>query len=108
MKKLYTNDLNRAYPMLMEQLEKYVQYCLRCLHRCNIHPASTDFALIRLQRHNGSLAEAVVYPATSVKENLHEIENPMFFYGFKMDWDFRNLSTPICVTFCNNVEDLKC
>ena len=109
MKNIYTNDLERVYPVVLGRLEDYVFYCLRCLHRVGIFPVTDEFAWVTIPRENGSVGEAVVYPASSVKEETQEIKDPMFFYGFKMDWDFRNLSTPICVTFCKTYEELvKC
>ncbi len=103
--KMYIRNMTKDYPKLLQKIEKYCQYCLRCLHRANIHPKPTDFALISFQRNNGTLAEALVYPLTAIKTNT--IENPLFFYGFKADYDFTNLEKPIQITFTENYEELK-
>lgn len=88
----------------LTSLEQYVQYCLRCLHRVNIYPQPTDFTLITIERKNGQIAEAVVYPATAVKNGT--VANPLFFKGFKMDYDFKDLTDPIQLTITENYKEL--
>jgi len=102
--KKYIENINKSYSSLLNELEHYVYYCLRCLHRGGIYPQPKDFVLLSFKRNGGNLAEAVVYPATAVKNNT--IENPLFFYGFKCDWNFTNLEKPVEVTFSEKFEEL--
>lgn len=102
---IYIKSINQDYPKLLQELEQYTYYILRCLHRVGIHPRPVDFALLTIERTNGNIAEILVYPTTSIKEN--KIETPMFLYGFKADYDFTNLETPIQITFSENYEELK-
>ena len=102
----YIQDIQGQYFLLLQELEQYGYYILRCLHRCGIHPQPTDFTHITFLRHNGQIAEAVCYPATAINQTLQTIDNPMFFYGFKADYDFTNLEYPIRITFSENYEEL--
>ena len=98
----------KAYWTGLKGLENYAQYMLRCLHRVGIHPRPSDIAHCTFERKNGQIAEAVVYPVTSCIDGKG-IVNPMFFYGFKMDFDFKDLDhVSIDVIFCESYEELIC
>lgn len=96
--------MTKDYPKIMKHIEEYCQYCLRVLHRAGIHPTPSDFALLSFTRKNGRLSEALIYPANSVTETT--IKNPLFFYGFKADYDFSNLEYPVKITFSEDYEVL--
>jgi len=98
---------NKLYFKALKELEQYCQYCLRCLHRAGIHATPTDFVLLTGKRKNGNIYEALVYPKTAVVDGVG-IVNPMFFYGFKFDYDFTDLSKSLFkVTFSENWEELE-
>ena len=103
--KMYIRNMTKDYPRILKKLEDYVRYCLRCLHRVGIHPTPTDFALLSFVRKNNRLAEAVVYPANSIKQD--EIFNPLFFYGFKAEYNFTNLEYPIEIIFSEDYDELR-
>ena len=103
---IYAKTLNEIYPKAITKIEEYCQYCLRCLHRVGKHTRPTDFTYLTFKRDNGTIAEAIVYPATAINQTLQTIENPLFFYGFKADYDFKDLNKPIRITFSNNYEEL--
>lgn len=102
---IYTNNFEDIYLKALNKIEEYCQYCLRCLHRVNIHPTPTEFAFLTFKRENGTIAEALIFPISAIKND--NVSNPMFCYGFKADFDFRNLEKPIKVTFSENFEELK-
>lgn len=104
--KIYTNDMSKTYPILLHELEKYVYYCLRCLHRGGIYPRPEDFILLNFVRKNNTVAEMVVYPENSITP-FGEVVNPLFSYGFKADYDFSNLEVPIKITFSESYDELK-
>lgn len=102
----YIQDIKGQYFLLLQELEQYGYYILRCLHRMGIHPQPTDFTHITFLRNNGQIAEGICYPATAINQTLQTIDNPMFFYGFKADYDFKDMSYPIKITFSENYEEL--
>ena len=100
-------NIEKAYWKALKELENYARYMLRCLHRVGIHPTPADIIHVTFERNNGQIAEAVTYPRSSGIDGVGVV-NPMFFYGFKMDLDFRDLDhVGINVSFCDNFEDLK-
>lgn len=101
--KIKTIDI--LYCEALKELENYVKYALRCLHRANIYPQPKDFIWLLVPRNNGTIGEAVLYPETSFKNG--ELTEPMFFMGYKMDYDFKDLTKPIVVKYCDNIEDLR-
>lgn len=86
---------NKIYIKAFKELEKYVQYCLRCLHRAGIHPSPKEFALCRFEVDGYDFVDAVVYPVDSLKNPF----NPLFFYGFKIEYDFKDLEHFIVLDF---------
>ena len=97
--------IDELYFKALKELENYVKYCLRCLHRIGIHPQPSDFVWLLVARENGTVAEAVVYP--KLEKGDYMSNSPMFFLGYKLDFDFKNLEYPIALTYCNNIKDLR-
>ena len=104
-KKTNLKTIDKLYLKALRELEKYVQYCLRCLHRIGIHPQPADFIWLVVARENGTMAEAVLYP--KLDSDDYENTEPMFFLGYKMDFDFKNLEHPIVVEYCDNIRELR-
>ena len=105
---IYIKNLGKEYPRLLNILENYVYFALRCLeHSKTFNPTPEDFTHLTFQRNNGQIAEAICYPDTSINETLQRVENPLFFYGFKADFDFKDMSCPIKITFSESFEELK-
>lgn len=101
-------NIEKTYWKALKELENYARYMLRCLHRVGIHPTPSEITHVTFERNNGQIAEAIVYPISSVVDG-QGVVNPMFFYGFKMDYNFKDLDhISIDVIFCENFEDLKC
>lgn len=97
---------DKIYLKSIQELEKYAEYILRCLHRAGIHPTPKDLGFATFERENGTISQAVFYPVTSAVDGVGVV-NPAFFLGFKFEYDFRDLDKPFQVIFCDNPEDLK-
>ena len=100
------NYIDELYYKSLRELEEYCYYCLRCLYRAGITPRPDDFARVTFERNNGTIAEAVVYPVSACIDG-EGVVNPMFFYGFKWDYDFKDLNNFIKVTFTESYKELK-
>lgn len=100
------NEFDKKYLKALTELEKYAQYILRCLHRAGIHPTPKDLGFATFERENGTISQAVFYPIESAVDGVGVV-NPAFFYGFKFEYDFRDLDKPFRTVFCDNPEDLK-
>lgn len=94
----------KLYLSAIRELEKYAYYCLRCLHACGIHPQPSDFVFLTIERYNGTIAQAITYPKNAIKDGT--VDNPMFFLGFKFDFDFRDLENVVYINYCEDIDEL--
>lgn len=99
------NAFDKIYIKSIKNLENYAQYILRCMHRVNVPVYPEDIGFATFERKNGTIAQAVFYPISSAVDGKGVV-NPAFFYGFKFEYDLKDLDLPFKVVFSENVGDL--
>ena len=96
------NLKNEYYTRLLKELENEVYYWLRCFNRAGKHITPDEIGLINLPRTDNTISELVCYPVPSKQEDLSN----SIMYGFKLDYNFKNLEFPIVATFTNDLGEL--
>ena len=103
MKKIPIRNLKTEYyTRLLKELENEVYYWLRCFNRAGKHITPDEIGLTVLQRTDNTISELVCYPVPTEQEDLSNC----IIYGFKLDYNFKNLEFPIIATFTNDLGEL--
>ena len=97
------NLKNEYYTRLLKELENETYYWLRCLNRVGIHPTPAEIGLINLPRADKTISELVCYPIPKTYDDLPKCLR----YGFKLDYNFKNLEFPIVATFTTDLLELS-
>lgn len=104
MKKIPIRNLKTEYyTRLLKELENEVYYWLRSLNRVGVHPTPAEIGLINIPRTDKTISELVCYPIPTKQQNLTE----SLIYGFKLDYNFKNLEFPIVATFTSDLLELS-
>lgn len=101
----FIHNFDNLYLLGLNKLENYSRYIIRCLTKAGIHYTPSDFSFVTLERKNGCICHALVYPTWFITDE--ESLSKLLLCGFSLDYNFKDLDRVIVINFYEDYEKLK-